>query len=152
NGGIAAYWSDHYELINAANDIIQDIDSTGASDPNTLINKGEAKFLRAFSYFDLVRAFGQVPKIDFVGEPADLNVPKAPVGEIFALIDADLQEAASVLPRDWEAKFTGRLTKGAALALQARAYLWRQNWAAALSSAKAVIALNRYSLEIGRAQ
>ena len=146
NGGIAAYWSDHYELINAANDIIQDIDSTGASDPNTLINKGEAKFLRAFSYFDLVRAFGQVPKIDFVGEPADLNVPKAPVGEIFALIDADLQEAASVLPRDWEAKFTGRLTKGAALALQARAYLWRQNWAAALSSAKAVIALNRYSL------
>src|SRR5690606_25845975 len=94
----------------------------------------------------LVRAFGPVPKIDFVGEPADLNVPKAPVGEIFALIDADLQEAASVLPRDWDAKFIGRLTKGAAFALQARADLWRQNWSGALSSAKAVIALNRYSL------
>lgn len=146
NGGISVYWSHHYELINAANDIIHTIDSTGANDPATLINRAEAKFLRAFSYFDLVRAFGQVPKIDFVGSPAELNVPKAPVGEIFALIDADLMEAASVLPRDWESKFIGRLTKGAALALQAKADLWRQNWAGALSAAKAVITLNRYSL------
>lgn len=146
NGGISQYWSDHYKAINATNDIIHTIDSTGANDLPTLINKGEAKFLRAFSYFDLVRTFGQVPKIDFVGSPAQLNVPKAPIAQIFALIDADLQEAASILPVQWESKYIGRLTKGAALALQAKAFLWRQNWSAALASAKAVIALNKYSL------
>lgn len=146
NSGLSQYWSHHYELINAANKIIHEIDSLGLTDPATLVNKAEAKFLRAFSYFDLVRAFGPVPKIDFIGTPAQLNVPKAPVAQIFALIDADLQEAASVLPRDWEPKFIGRLTKGAALALQAKTHLWRSNWAAALTSAKAVIALNKYSL------
>lgn len=145
-GGLQTYWTDHYQAINAANDIIHTIDSTGATDPATLINKAEAKFIRAFCYFDLVRAFGSVPKIDFVGTPAQLNIPKSPPAAIFTLIDADLTEAASVLPLQWEAKFIGRLTKGAALALHAKAHLWRSNWSAALAAAKAVIALGKYSL------
>ena len=72
-GGLQTYWTDHYQAINAANDIIRIIDSVGATDPAALINKAEAKFIRAFSYFDLVRAFGSVPKIDFVGTPAQLT-------------------------------------------------------------------------------
>ena len=145
-GGLQTYWTDHYQAINAANDIIHTVDSIGATDPATLINKAEAKFLRAYCYFDLVRAFGSVPKIDFVGTPAQLNIAKSTPAQIFTLIDADLAEAASVLPPQWEAKYIGRLTKGAALALQAKAYLWRSNWNAALNSAKAVIALGVYSL------
>ena len=144
-GGLQTYWTDHYQAINAANDIIHTIDSTGATDPPTLINKAEAKFIRAFCYFDLVRAFGPVPKIDFVGTPAQLNVAKSQPAQIFALIDADLTEAASVLPDQWEAKFIGRLTKGAALALHAKAHLWRSNWTAALAAAKSVITLGKYS-------
>ena len=145
-GGLQTYWTDHYQAINAANDIIHTVDSIGATDPATLINKAEAKFIRAFCYFDLVRAFGSVPKIDFVGSPAQLNIAKSTPAQIFTLIDADLAEAASVLPLQWEAKYIGRLTKGAALALQAKAFLWRSNWTAALNSAKAVIALGVYSL------
>ena len=145
-GGLQTYWTDHYQAINAANDIIHTVDSIGATDPATLINKAEAKFIRAFCYFDLVRAFGSVPKIDFVGTPAQLNIAKSTPAQIFTLIDADLAEAAAVLPLQWEAKYIGRLTKGAALALQAKAYLWRSNWTAALNSAKAVIALGVYSL------
>ena len=147
NGGIQTYWTDHYALIISANAIIAEIDSLQLSDPNTLINRAEAKFLRAFAYFDLVRAFGQVPKIDFkIYDPAQVNKPKASVADLFALIDADLAEAASVLPVNWEAKYIGRLSKGAALALRARTFLWRSNWAAALGAAKSVIDLNRYSL------
>ena len=145
-GGLQTYWTDHYQAINAANDIIRIIDSVGATDPAALINKAEAKFIRAFSYFDLVRAFGSVPKIDFVGTPAQLNIPKSTPAVIFTLIDADLTEASSVLPLQWEAKYIGRLTKGAALALHAKTYLWRSNWSAALTAAKAVIALGKYSL------
>ncbi len=147
NGGIQEYWTDHYALIIAANEIISDIDSLQLNDPNTLINRAEAKFLRAFAYFNLVRAFGQVPKVDFkIYEASQVNVPKASVAELFTLIDADLQEAATVLPESWEPQFIGRLTKGAALALQARTFLWRSDWGAALNAAKSVIALNRYSL------
>lgn len=147
NGGIQEFWTSHFALIIAANTIIADIDSLGLNDPNTLINKAEAKFLRAYSYFDLVRAFGQVPKIDFkITDAAQVNKPKAPVAELFALIDADLMEAAATLPVTWDAQYTGRLTKGAALSMQARTYLWRNNWSAALNAAKSVIALNRYSL------
>lgn len=147
NGGIQDYWTDHYALIIAANAIISDIDSLKLNDANTLVNKAEAKMLRAIGFFDLVRTFGQVPKIDFkVNDAAQVNKPKAAVAEIFSLIDADLTEAAATLPTTWEASNIGRLTRGAAMALQTRAYLWRSNWAAGLTTAKSVIGLGKYSL------
>ncbi|MEO8111538.1 MAG: RagB/SusD family nutrient uptake outer membrane protein [Ginsengibacter sp.] len=147
NGGIQEFWTSHYALIIAANSIISDIDSLGLTDPNTLVNKAEAKFMRAYAYWDLVRAFGQVPKIDFkINDAADVNKPKATEDQIFTLIDADLQEAAATLPLTWDAQYNSRLTKGAAMSLQAKAALWRSNWAGALGFCKQVIGLNRYSL------
>ncbi len=147
NGGLGSYWTDHFAMIIAANSIISDIDSLKLTDPGTLINKAEAKFMRAFAYFDLVRAFGSVPKIDFkINDAAQVNKPKTSATDLFTLIDADLQEAASTLPASWDAAYIGRLTRGAALALQAKAYLWRNNWASALTAAKNVISLGRYNL------
>lgn len=147
NGGIQEFWTAHYALIIAANSIIADIDSLNLTDPNTLVNRAEAKFLRAYAYWDLVRAFGQVPKIDFkINDAADVNKPKATEDVIFALIDADLQEAATTLPLSWDPQYNSRLTKGAAMTLQAKAALWRSDWGSALNFAKGVISLNRYSL------
>lgn len=147
NGGIQEFWTDHYALIIAANSIIADIDSLNLTDPNTLINKAEAKFLRAFTYFQMVRAFGPIPKVDFkITDAAQVNVPKSTEAEIFALIDADLQEAAAILPVSWDPQYVGRLTKGAAMTLQLKADLWRKNWASALGIAKGIIGLNQYSL------
>jgi hypothetical protein len=112
-----------------------------------LVNKAEAKFLRAFAYFDLVRTFGEVPLVDFkIYDAADVNIPKSPVSAIFQLIDADLQEAAGVLPIQWDAQYIGRLTSGAANALHARTYLWRKDFGSALTKANAVISSGRYSL------
>ena len=147
NGGIQTYWTDHYALIIAANEIIHDIDSLGLNDPSPIINRAEAKFLRAFAYFDLVRSFGEVPLVDFkIYEAGDVNVPKSPAAAIYTLIDADLQEAASALPPSWGAQYPGRLTSGAAMALHARTYLFRSDWANALTKAKGVINLNQYGL------
>ena len=141
------YWGDHYKLIGLANNVITDIDSVKATDPPTLINRAEAKFLRAYAYFDLVRAYGEVPKINFkVKAASQANIPKSSVPEIYALIDADLQDAATYLPLSWESKYVGRITKGAANALQAKAYLYRQNWAGALGAAKMVISSGQYNL------
>ncbi len=144
------YWTDHYALINLCNNIITDIENemeTMEISQGTMINLGEAKFFRAYSYFNLVRAFGEIPKIDFV-ITADRsgNVPKSSVNDIYALIDDDLNEAASLLPISWEPKYLGRLTSGAAKSLQAKTALTRGNWSTALNKAQEVINSGMYNL------
>ena len=141
------YWSDHYNLINLCNNIISDIEEEGEVDEATLINKAEAKFFRAYAYFNLVRTFGEVPKINFkLKEAADGNIPKSSVAEIYELIDTDLQEAAEILPITWEIKYVGRLTSGAAKAMQTKTQITRSNWNVALAKAQEVISSGVYDL------
>ena len=144
---MVAYWDDHYAFISLANNVIATVDSLGLTDAPSLANRAEATFMRAWAYFDLVRAYGEVPKIDFkVYTPAQANVPKSTIPQIYALIDADLQYAAAHLPLQWPAKFIGRITQGAANTLAAKTYLYRQNWATALAKAEEVINSNQYDL------
>jgi hypothetical protein len=141
------YWDDHYSLINLANTAIQTADSLGLTDDASLKNVAEAKFFRAFAYFDLARSFGDVPKIDFrIYNASQANIAKSPVADIYALIDADLQFAAANLPVAWGNQYPGRLTSGAAKTLQAKAYLFRGNWSQALALSNQVIASGTYSL------
>ncbi|WP_162944863.1 RagB/SusD family nutrient uptake outer membrane protein [Flavisolibacter nicotianae] len=147
------YWNDHYYLINKANQLLFTADSLKLNDPGSLRNIGEAHFFRAYSYFELVKAYGEVPKIDFFYTEASKGVrPKSTVAEIYALIDKDLQAAAQYLPLTWfnsttgQNPFPGRLTSGAANTLWAKTYLFRQNWAMVLGLCNQVIASNQYSL------
>lgn len=141
------YWDQHYVLIGLANTAIQFADSLQLNDAPSKINVAEAKFFRAFAYFDMVRAFGEVPKIDFrIYNPSDGKKAKATIPELYALIDADLQEAETNLPATWAAKNIGRLTSGAAKALHAKTQLYRKNWATALTLNEQVISSNLYSL------
>ncbi|MCF1716875.1 RagB/SusD family nutrient uptake outer membrane protein [Flavihumibacter sp. RY-1] len=141
------YWDQHYVLIGQANTALQIADSLGANDPASLVNIAEARMFRAYAYFDLVRAFGEVPKIDFrVYNPEDSKVPKSSVAEIYALIDSDLEFARANLPVEWPAQFIGRLTQGAAQALTAKTLLYRKDWAGALVYAEQVIESDRYEL------
>jgi hypothetical protein len=144
---MTAYWDDHYAFIGLANNIIHDVDSLHLTDAPSLVNKAEAQLMRAWAYFDLVRSFGEVPKIDFkITNAAQANIAKSPVADIYALIDADLQAAVSTLPLQWEDKFLGRVTKGTANALWAKAYLFRGNWASALAKSEEVINSHQYEL------
>lgn len=141
------YWNQHYVLIGQANTALQLADSLKLADAASQVNIAEAKFFRAFAYFDLVRAFGEVPKIDFrVYNPNDAKKPKASITDIYALIDADLSFAMSTLPAKWPAKFPGRLTSGAAKSLAAKTMLYRQNWSGALALCQQVIKSGLYSL------
>lgn len=145
------YWNQHYTFIALANTALQTADSLNLTDPASQVNIGEAKFFRALAYFDLVRTFGQVPKIDFrVYNPAEARKPKASETEIYTLIDADLQAAIAVLPPTWSTassnRFPGRLTNFAAKALRAKTLLYRQRWAEALALCNDVISSNRYAL------
>jgi hypothetical protein len=146
------YWDQHYVLVGLSNTALQIADSLNLNDPASQINRAEARFFRAFAYFDLVRTFGDIPKIDFrVYSQADGQKPKSPAAEIYALIDADLQFAANNLPANWNnstgsSRFPGRLTRGAALSLQAKSYMFRKNYSGALSLLESVIGTGQYVL------
>ncbi|HEX7905741.1 MAG TPA: RagB/SusD family nutrient uptake outer membrane protein [Chitinophagaceae bacterium] len=145
--GAGLYWDKHYVFIGLCNDALDVAVKGNYTDPASLINVAEAKFWRAYSYFDLVRTFGDVPKIDFkINNPIDGNKPKSTVAQIYALIDADLAAAEQVLPLTWEVKYKGRLTSGAAKALHAKTLLYRQQWTAALNLLTQVIGSNQYAL------
>jgi hypothetical protein len=143
------YYDQHYVLINQANTAIFTADSLNLTDPATLTNVAEAKFFRAFAYFDLVRTYGQVRKVDFPVYNANQvnSLAKSTEAEIYALIDADLEEAKALLPVSWGTKFPGRLTTGAAKTLHAKTLLYRQQWAAALALCQQVINSGQYALE-----
>ena len=146
------YWDQHYALITLANTAIQTADSLKLSAASDKINIAEARFFRGYAYFDLVRAFGQVPKIDFrIYNPNDSKKPKASIAEIYALIDADMQYAAANLPANWknaagQSRFPGRLTSGAARGILAKAQLYRKNWSGALSLCQQIMASGEYAL------
>ena len=76
----AVYWDDHMTLIQLANAAIHKADSLGLTDASTTLNIAEARFMRAFSYFDLVRTFGEVPiHSGKIYQSSDLCKPKSTV-------------------------------------------------------------------------
>lgn len=147
-----SYWNDHYTLIGLANQLLYTVDSLKFSGDLVNRNIGEAKFMRAYSFFELVKAYGDVPLINFYyTNAADGIRPKSPAADIYAQIDADLRDATNFLPLNWTDAtgtnpYPGRLTKGAAMTLWAQTYLFRSNWAKVDSLCKAVIGLGQYSL------
>ncbi|WP_245747487.1 RagB/SusD family nutrient uptake outer membrane protein [Parapedobacter koreensis] len=144
-----SYWTGHYALINLTNNVITAADSIANPDAATLANLGEAKFMRAWAYFNLVRAFGEVPIIDFrITDQASAIRPKSTIAEVYQLIDADLTEAVSVLPLSWDDPLPGRITQGTALALQTKTFMARNMFSQALASAQAVMATGLYDLSV----
>jgi len=141
------YWEAHYRLIHLTNTAIQTADSLKLEGVDSRANIAEARFFRAFAYFDMVRTFGEVPKIDFrLYDPSQANIPKSSTADIYALIDGDLQYAIANLPTEWGNQYPGRLTSGAARTLLAKAYLFRGDFAQALALTQQVISSGKYAL------
>jgi hypothetical protein len=145
------YWNDRYYMINLANKELFYADSLKVSDPASLKNIGEARFFRAYCYFDLVRTYGEVPLINFYYTNASDGIKaKSPVAAIYAQIDEDLNLAAQYLPLNWSVGGTniypGRLTRGAANTLWAQTHLFRGDWAQVVGLCNLVIQSQQYSL------
>lgn len=140
-------WAGYYRGIRRANEVIDKVPQATIDEDlgNRLV--GEAKFLRAYFYFYLVRGFGGVPLIT---EPtiSGQNMTRATEAEVLDQIVLDLTDAAAVLPEKSEYPTTelGRATRGAALGFLAKVYLWRDNHDDALTTAEEVINSGEYSL------
>ena len=151
NGRCNALWTGFYGLINKCNSAIINIDTLQnitASDEIKLQSKAEMRFLRAYSYFMLVRLFANVPIIDTIygNVTSQPIVPQSSAQQVYAFIEEDLNFAAQYLPPSWDAKFIGRLTKGAANGMLAKVYLTQQKWAQAAAAAQLVMNSGQYDL------
>lgn len=153
-------WRSRYAGIYRANNAIFYLEKVNleASLKNRLL--GEAKFLRAMWYFDLVRCFGGVPvvlgNID-LNDTSTINdevFTKKTKEEVYAQIEIDLKEAIEKLPLKSQYAPTdlGRASKGAAQALLAKAYLYQQRWQDAFDMSGEVISSGQYSLLADYAQ
>lgn len=122
-------WTKYYTGIYRANILLSKLDGVTWSD-STLKTRyaAEARFLRAYYYFDLVRMFGNVPLVTTPLLPGQYNVPQAKPEEIYQLIAGDLRFAADNLPATPYAGIPkaeyGRVTKWAAAALLGRVFLY----------------------------
>ncbi len=151
NGYTNGLWLGYFALINKANIAIDQVRNNAdipASAEVKAQSEGEARFLRGYGYFMLVRLFGRVPLVDsvFTNSASQSNVPQASPEQIYSFIEQDLQYAAANLPQSWDAKFIGRATSGAANGLLAKVYLTQQKWGPAMQAAGAVINSGQYAL------
>lgn len=140
------WWSILYQGIRRANVVIEKVPLIEMDE--TLQNRyiGEASFLRALFYFDLVRAWGDVPKITTTTPP--LGLDRAPASEIYSLIIDDLLMAINSLPEKtaYTGIDVGRATKGAAKSLLAKVYLFQGDFVNAEKYALEVINSGLYDL------
>ncbi|MCU0459806.1 MAG: RagB/SusD family nutrient uptake outer membrane protein [Bacteroidales bacterium] len=145
--GLDRWWSALYEGIKRANVVIEKV--PGINMDNSLRSRyvAEASFLRALYYFDLVRAFGGVPKVTTT--TPDTRIPRSTAGEIIDLVISDLELAATNLPEKsaYSTDDAGRATRGAAKALLARVYLFINDFENAEKYALEVIISDEYDLE-----
>lgn len=135
NGIVLQFYRAQYQGIARANLAIEQIpemalDESFTSDLRARL-EGEARFLRAYYYFRLVRMFGGVPlETKPVYSSGDWIQPRASVEDVYALIFADLEFAEGVLPRKsaYPAADLGRATSGAAQAMLLKTNLYFAQW------------------------
>lgn len=141
-------WNSAYAGIRKANDFLDNVDRVQTSN-SALINrlKGEVMTIRAYHYTKLAMLFGDVPLITegiSIEESKDLT--RTPLNEIWDFVAAEFTIAAGYLPVSYGGADSGRITKGAANALKARAMLFAGRFPQAIEAAELVIISGAYSL------
>ena len=153
---VSSTWNTFYTGIYRANRVIENVPGIESMDASTREQiVGEAKFLRAYFHFYLLKMYGlgdgranDGPGIPLITEPlpaSQADVPRTPEPDVWAQIETDLEDAAAAI--DPTAPDLGRATQGAAKALQVKAHIFQEEWPAAKTLAEEIISSGRYSLD-----
>ena len=133
-------WSYPYSVVREANQVIAGVNGSATISAATKSQlTGEAKFIRALYYMNLVNYFGPVPLSLNELELDNAFLPRADTVAVYAQIIADLKDAENLLPAAYASALKGRANKYAAAALLARAYLYKKDYANAEAEATKVI-------------
>src|SRR6188474_1298137 len=146
NSVMTSVWNGCYQMINKANLVLSK--APNVTDNTSLRDRlvGEAKFLRAWAYFELVSQWGDVfiyrvsiiSSVDFKG--------KSPAADVYTLIISDVTDAVAKLPANYANSDRGRATKGAANTLLGKVQMQKGDYAAAKTALLAVVSSGKYSL------
>lgn len=127
-GPQADFWARNYAGIYRANVLLNKIDGATMNDVLRERFRAEARFLRAYYYFDLVRLFRNIPLIISPLTPSEVsNVEQVAPEKVYEQIEADLKAAIPNLPLTVPVDENGRITKGAAQALLGKVILTQNN-------------------------
>ena len=150
NGPISNFWQYRYKGILRCNVAVDRISQANLTDTETRDRLvGEARFLRAYYYFELVRNFGGVPLItEFLLPEQVQGITRKSADEVYQFIEDDLLAAADVLPErsEYAPADMGRATRGAALGLLGKVYLYQEKWEEAHDVLKTVMDSGEYDL------
>ncbi|GAB3868833.1 RagB/SusD family nutrient uptake outer membrane protein [Hymenobacter segetis] len=142
NGTVNNAWTGYYQGISRANQALDKIALTTVPDATKNNLLGQVRFLRGYFYFNMVRLFGGVPKLDRVPTASEIGSPqlqqRASAADIYAFIISDLQFAVDNLPLKGATE-TGRATKAAAQGLLAKVYLYQKNYQKAFDLTEEIV-------------
>jgi len=149
NGILLTYWQFAYEGINRANNVIHGSYGSGIDNNVKELMIAQAKFVRAYYYFNLVNIWGKVPLRLEPVNPSNVNKGLSEVSAIYSRIETDLSEAAAILPKTYaNSADQGRITKGAAYGLLAKAQLYQKKWGDCITTITTLLEpLGIYGLE-----
>jgi hypothetical protein len=142
NGIVANYYQSFYNVIYRTNIVLENLEAAGSK---PVIFEAEAKFLRAYAYYNLVNLYGDIPLITSVITPQDYETSytRKPVSEIHQLIVSDLTTAIEGL--DNSSRF--RASKAAAQTILAKVHLSLGNYSDAQKLCESIVGSGNYSLE-----
>ena len=135
-----------YQIIARTNQVLAEIDNVEFDEVSKQNLRGQARLLRAYAYFELVRYFGSVPlHLTPVVEREDAALPLSPAEDIYAQIIEDATAAAELLPPKSEQE-PGRVTSGTANTLLGDVYVVLGRWAEAEAALREVVSSDEYAL------
>jgi len=141
----SSLYSAAYSGIASCNVFLQNFKKAGLAETKANVYEAEAKFLRAFYYFELVQRWGGVVIYKEIPTNIDgLKIAKSSEEEVYSFIKEDLDFAVSNLSND--VYKSGHAVKTSALALQARIALFRGKWDDVITLGNSIISSNKYSL------
>ncbi len=148
NGYVNSVWTCCFTAIAYSNNILARIDDIDMDETKRDQFEGEALFIRAYCYFYLVRLYGEVPIVDVAfrspDEISSFDMTRQPASDVYAMIEDDLENAASLLKGTELSK--GRASEGAAKTLLGKVYLTEGECSSAATVLKEVIDMKAYSL------
>lgn len=146
NASIRSNWDIHYRTIALSNLVISSLAESSVSNKESAL--AEAKFMRAWSYFELTTMFGDIPlRLEVPQSAEDFGIAKSPRSAIYAQIEADLTDAISGLPTKSAVSNNFRVSKGAAQGLMGKVLVFQNKNSEAIPFFEAVISSSDHDLE-----
>lgn len=141
NTNVSNIWKSFYSIIYQCNSVIEGLQSSthGVTDSVRKSGIAEAKFLRAYCYFNLVNFYGDVPLLTTTDVNYTATAPRATTASIYEQMISDLGDAESDLSAYYPGGEKVRANKWAASFLLSKAYLYNKDWANAEKKSSAVI-------------